>query len=452
MGDFIKDRILAFDAAAPRYTSYPPATAFHTGFTPEDYAHWLSALPAAKPVSLYVHVPFCRKLCYYCGCHTTISGKDDRIHAYIDNLLKEISLVSRHMPTRMDLSHLHFGGGSPTILKSAVFTKVMKAISDHFNLLPTAEIAIEADPRQMDEARISCFASNGVNRISLGVQDIDQKVMRAVNRPQPFHLSWNAVHLCRLYGIKNINLDLMYGLPGQTVKGIKHTIETVLTLKPSRIAFFGYAHVPWMKKHMDMIGDLSLPDASLRYDLYKAGADILEDAGYLPVGIDHFVRPSDSMAKALGNRTLKRNFQGYTVDEADTLIGVGASSIGKFHDGYVQNIADIRLYGQAIENGILPVNKGLSLTALDKIHAKIISEIMCFMAVDLDLIGTKYTLGPDYFLPYLERIEPFLEQGMASLNGKFVMINHPHMARLVARCFDPMCSDIPQQNRHARAI
>ncbi|PZO84670.1 MAG: coproporphyrinogen III oxidase, partial [Micavibrio aeruginosavorus] len=304
MEDFMKDRILTFDAAAPRYTSYPPATAFHAGFTAEDYECWLSAIPADEPVSLYVHIPFCRQLCYYCGCHTTIARKDERIFAYINDLLKELSLVAGKMSGTMNLRHLHFGGGSPTILKPSVFAKVMQAVRENFNILPIAEIAIEADPRQMDEARISCFARCGINRISLGVQDIDQKVMGAVNRAQPFHLSWKAAELCRLYGIRNINLDLMYGLPGQTVQSIRHTVETVLTLKPSRIAFFGYAHVPWMKKHMDMLGGLDLPDSSLRYDLYEAGSSILKDEGYLPVGIDHFVRPSDNMAKALGNRTL----------------------------------------------------------------------------------------------------------------------------------------------------
>lgn len=451
MTDPVKHHLLAFDMAAPRYTSYPPATAFVPAFPRQTYKAWLNSVTAGSPLSLYVHIPFCEKLCYYCGCFTTISAKGERIERYIDDLIRELDILCEELPERPLLSHLHFGGGSPTILTPELFTRLTAHIRRRFSFTSKAEIAIEADPRQMSEARIATFAANGITRISLGMQDIDQNVLSAVNRPQPFYLSWDAVKMCRDYGIHHINLDLMYGLPGQTVDTITRTIETALTLKPDRIAFFGYAHVPWMKKHMHMVGDLVLPDASLRYDLYEAGRAILSDAGYLPVGIDHFVRPSDSMAQALGNRTLQRNFQGYTTDSASVLIGVGASSIGKFPAGYVQNIADLRLYHESIGQGVLPLNKGYVLQPCDKIYAAVISELMCYMAVDLSQVALRHHLAPDYFAAGLARLAAIQDSGLVTVEGDFVRVHHPHAARLAACCFDPMM-DAPLQNRHSRAV
>lgn len=448
----LKSRILTFDAATPRYTSYPPATAFRAEFPEEVYHSWLNGLSPQEAISLYVHIPFCEKLCYYCGCYTNISGRDDRIKSYINDLIGELNLVHTKLPPNITLSHLHFGGGSPTILKPALFNQFMREIRRRFSLTPQAEIAVEADPRQMSEGRIATFALNGVTRISLGMQDINQTVLAAVNRPQPFYLSWNAARLCREYGINQINLDLMYGLPGQTVETIATTIKTALTLKPDRIAFFGYAHVPWMKKHMRMMDGLELPDTSLRYDLYEAGSAILTNAGYLPVGIDHFVRPSDSMAQALGNRILQRNFQGYTIDTAHTLIGLGASSIGKFSQGYVQNVADLRFYHEKIKQRILPLNKGFILQETDKIQSSVISELMCYMAADLATIASQYHLPIEYFAPGIARLEPLRNSGLVSIEGSFIRVLHPHLARLAACCFDPMMDGKSLPDRYARAI
>lgn len=450
--NILKSRILAFDAATPRYTSYPPATGFKADFPEETYRSWLAGLTHDEPVSLYAHIPFCEKLCYYCGCFTSISGRDDRIESYVDDLICEMELVHNALSTPITLSHLHFGGGSPTILKPVLFTKMIREIRQRFSFTPTAEIAVEADPRQMSEGRIATFALNGVTRISLGMQDINQKILYAVNRAQPFHLSWNAVRLCREYGINQINLDLMYGLPGQTVQTITATIETALTTKPDRIAFFGYAHVPWMKKHMQMMDGLQMPDSSLRYDIYEAGRTLLMDAGYLPVGIDHFVRPTDSMAHALGNRTLQRNFQGYTTDTARALIGLGASSIGKFEQGYAQNVADLRLYHEKILQDRLPLNKGFSLQVSDKARGTIISEIMCYMAADPSQIAEHYHLPKDYFASDIARLKSLQDGGLVSIEGSFIRILHPHAARLAAYCFDPMSNKSPLQNKHSRAI
>ena len=451
MNRSIKEKILSVNSAAPRYTSYPPATAFQAGFAPESYQKWLAALPE-NPVSLYYHIPFCRRLCYYCGCHTTICNDDARLPPYVQALKAEMDIACGYLGAGKAVSHIHFGGGSPTILNTALFSELMTHIRQCFSVADDADIAIEADPRQFGEALMATYARQGVTRISLGAQDFDQRVLEAVNRPQPFSLSWNAVALCREYGIKSVNLDLMYGLPGQTLESITRTMDMALTLKPDRIAFFGYAHVPWMKKHMKMMGDMVLPDASLRYDLYEAGREILLNNGYLAVGIDHFVRPTDSMARAMGNRLLRRNFQGYTTDEADTLIGFGASAIGTFPQGFAQNVADLRLYQDNVARGILPVHRGYMRQAEDDIYAAIISEIMCYLAVDLAAIAARYQCDLSSFDLALARLLPLQDSGLVVRHGAFLRVHHPHVARVAAACFDPTIKLETLTARHSSVV
>lgn len=451
MNTAIKEKILSVNSAAPRYTSYPPATAFQAGFAPESYQKWLAALPE-DPVSLYYHIPFCRRLCYYCGCHTTICNDDARLPPYVQALKAEMDIAGVHLEPGKAVSHIHFGGGSPTILSPVLFSELMTHVRQRFVVAADADIAIEADPRQFGEALMATYARQGVTRISLGAQDFDQRVLEAVNRPQPFSLSWNTVALCREYGIKSVNLDLMYGLPGQTLESITRTMDMALTLKPDRIAFFGYAHVPWMKKHMKMMGNMVLPDASLRYDLYEAGREILLNNGYLAVGIDHFVRPTDSMARAMGNRQLRRNFQGYTTDEADTLIGFGASAIGTFPQGFAQNVADLRLYQDSVANGALPVHRGYIRQPEDDIYAAIISEIMCYLAVDLADIAVRYKCDLSSFDEALARLQPLQESGLVTRHGPFLRVHHPHVARVAAACFDPTIKLETLVARHSSVV
>lgn len=447
----IKERILAINSAAPRYTSYPPATAFRSGFTQDSYREWLAALPD-DPVSLYFHIPFCRRLCYYCGCHTSICNDDERLQPYVQALLREIDTVSAAIGQRQAVSHIHFGGGSPTILNPALFTDLMIHIKQRFSVADDADIAIEADPRQFGEALMATYARLGISRISFGSQDFDQRVLEAVNRPQPFSLSWNAVALCREYGVKSVNIDLMYGLPGQTLESITRTMELALTLKPDRIAFFGYAHVPWMKKHMKMMGGLELPDSSLRYDLYETGRRILLDNGYIAVGIDHFVQSTDKMAQALNRHALRRNFQGYTTDEAETLIGFGASAIGTFPQGFAQNIIDIRQYQDSVANGALPVYRGYIRKTEDDIYAAIISEIMCYLTVDLAEIALTYKCDLSVFDRALAQLETLQDSGLVTCEGLTLRVHHPHVARVVAACFDPTLEAGAQVARHSSVV
>ncbi len=444
----MKEQILKLDAAVPRYTSYPAAPSFQPGFPESACRGWLSAA-GDGPLSLYVHIPFCSRLCYYCGCNTHIANDYGRVESYVDTLGREIGMVADFLKSRR-VSHLHFGGGSPTLLRPPAFARLMNDIRGRFEMPPGAEIAVEADPRQMSEARIAAFAANGVTRISLGVQDFDEAILRRVNRPQTPSQSWEAARLCRAYGIHGINFDLMYGLPGQSVQSIARTIEIALTMKPDRVSFFGYAHVPWMKKHMDLMDDL--PGPALRYDLYEAGSGLLKDAGYVPVGIDHFALPSDSMAIALRELTLRRNFQGYTTDTATTLIGFGASAIGRFAEGYSQNIADLRLYTQAVGERRLPVNKGFVIDPADRIHGEVIGALMCFMEADLDAARARYDMPRDYFAPYAARLEPLIAAGLVALENGVVRILHPHAARLAAHAFDRAASPGPPQKRHSQAV
>ncbi len=451
MNTAIKEKILSVNSAAPRYTSYPPATAFQAGFSQEIYKNWLTGLPES-PVSLYYHIPFCRRLCYYCGCHTTICNDEARLSPYVQALKAEMDIVCADLGQGKAVSHIHFGGGSPTILNPVLFSDLVSHARARFAVAADADIAIEADPRQFSEALMATYARQGVTRISLGAQDFDQRVLEVVNRPQPFSLSWNAVALCREYGIESVNLDLMYGLPGQTLESITRTMEMALTLKPDRIAFFGYAHVPWMKKHMKLMGDMVLPDASLRYDLYEAGRQILLDNGYLAVGIDHFVRPTEAMAHAMGNRFLRRNFQGYTTDEADTLIGFGASAIGTFPQGFAQNIADLRLYQDAVYSGTFPIHRGYMRQPEDHIYADIISEIMCYLAVDLASITEKHHLDSMAFDQALTRMTPLFESGLVTRHGTFLRVQHPHVARVAAACFDPSIELETLVARHSSVV
>jgi len=452
----IKSLVLAYDRPAPRYTSYPPATQF----TDAPETAWrTSALASVKEgarISLYLHIPFCSKLCYYCGCFTSVTRKMERVERYLQALVEEAKLVSSLLPKDVTVAHLHFGGGSPSMLTPEMFRQLFAQLSESFGIAPNAEIAIEIDPRQLSEAKIAAYAACGVNRVSFGVQDFDIRVLAAVNREQAASLSWRGIQWCWEYGINNVNFDLMYGLPHQSVESMKDTVAMATDMAPSRIAFFGYAHVPWMKNHMKAMDLAAMPDASLRYDLFKAGSSELEAAGYHAVGIDHFVEASDTMYQAWRERRLQRNFQGYTTDALPVLIGLGASAISKFADRYVQNKADIALYEASLAASYLPAARGWSMQKNDELHARVIEALMCYFEVDLASIVPSRTY--DYFAFARERLSPLVADGIVAWEGDQVRIlKEPQlMARLVASAFDQYTpwleSEALVPQRHARAI
>lgn len=371
--------------SVPRYTSYPTAPHFHAGVGAHTYATWLADLPPAATLSLYVHVPFCDTLCWFCGCHTKITRKYGPVSAYLDALLHEAESVAALTPARSRVTHLHWGGGSPTILSADDSRRLWKGLATAFRVAPGAEFAVEVDPRGMDEERIDALSACGLTRVSIGVQDFDPAVQRAINRIQTLEETALVIRRFRANGVKSLNIDAIYGLPGQHEVQLLRTMDQVIRLEPDRIALFGYAHVPWMKRHQNMIDTAALPGAVERHAQAEAAALRLEEAGYQRIGIDHFARPDDPLAVAARAGRLKRNFQGYTVDAADALIGLGASAIGKLPQGHVQNEPAIAVYQRAVQTGQLAAVRGIALTAEDILRAEVIEELMC----DLSFSGRR---------------------------------------------------------------
>jgi oxygen-independent coproporphyrinogen III oxidase len=324
-----------YDMRVPRYTSYPTAPHFTEAVGSDRYVEWLGELKPGQDVSLYFHIPFCDTLCWFCGCHTKIVRNYKPVTEYIKVISKEISLISSRVSGRVKASHIHWGGGSPTILTGDDWRQIMDWIGKHFDIASDAEIAVEMDPRDTTEEYVKALAGAGVNRASIGVQDFDPEVQKAVNRIQSFETTERVVGWLRDHGITGLNMDLMYGLPHQTTERVVSTVDQAVTLAPQRIALFGYAHVPWMKAHQKLIDADTLPDTAARWDQAQAAANRLVEAGYEAIGLDHFARSDDSLAKARRDGRLHRNFQGYTVDEAPVLLGFGASAIGSLPQGYV---------------------------------------------------------------------------------------------------------------------
>ncbi|MBL8641417.1 MAG: oxygen-independent coproporphyrinogen III oxidase [Alphaproteobacteria bacterium] len=452
----LRTKILAYDRLVPRYTSYPTAPHFKP-IEGDDtlYRDLLTSLPEKANISLYLHVPFCSKMCWYCGCHTKITERYAPVEDYAHLMLREIDMLSDVLPPSHTIQNIHFGGGSPGLLRACDFEKIIDRIRSKLHMGPRPEIAIEIDPRGVTESRAAAYAASGVTRISLGVQDFDDKVLESVNRVQPFELSEKAVKLFRSYGIDAFNFDLLYGLPHQTPQNMEETIEKALSLTPHRISLFGYAHVPWMKKHMRLIDEKSLPDHQARYDLFETGAGKLEEAGYIPIGIDHFAKPDDPMSIALREGRLHRNFQGYTTEATDALIGIGASSIGKFSDGYTQNAVAMPQYKDKILGGHFAAAKYCPLTQGDKLRAEIIERLMCDFTADIGKICSFYGY-PEYYLDdKLPELKPFVEDQFVTITNQRVITVVPHarqLVRIVCSIFDEYISRTSTTPRHAKAI
>jgi oxygen-independent coproporphyrinogen-3 oxidase len=405
------------EARLPRYTSYPTAPHFSSAVGPGSYAEWLSAIPRCAAASLYLHVPFCRSMCWYCGCHTSVARRDGPIAVYESALRCEIDLVARQIDRRIRVGHIHFGGGTPTIMTPESFADLIGAIRHSFFVLPSAEIAIEIDPRTLSSAMVDALALGGVNRASLGVQSFDPRVQRAINRVQSFEETAAATESLRRAGICGINFDLIYGLPHQSVASCLDTVQRCVELRPGRFSVFGYAHVPAFKKHQRKIDEAVLPDTLERHDQACAIADALKEEGYVQVGLDHFALPGDSMAVAFREGRLRRNFQGYTTDASDVLIGFGASAIGCLPQGYVQNEVAIHAYQAAMASGRLATVKGYALTDDDRLRADIIERIMCDYGVDLGAVCARHGSAAEAVLRSAPRLRDLISDGIIELDG-----------------------------------
>ncbi len=366
--------------SVPRYTSYPTAPHFHAGIA-DDTAHaWLRALPPEEPVSLYLHIPFCDRLCWFCACHTKQTRQYAPVTAYLEALLCEIATVGALI--KAPVKAIHFGGGSPTMLAPRDMERLGKALKEAFDCTPDLSLSVEMDPNDMDEARFDALAAIGMSRASLGIQDFDPAVQEAINRIQSFEDTAHVVESVRARGVASVNLDLLYGLPHQTLEGVGRTIHQTLSLRPDRLALFGYAHVPWFKKHQTMIDDASLPDAAARIEQAQEARRIILAAGYRAIGIDHFALPGDSLAIAAGTDRLRRNFQGYTDDSCESLIGLGPSSISQLPQGYFQAMPATGEYMRRVKAGGLSTLRGIALTPDDRVRRWVIERLMCSFGFD----------------------------------------------------------------------
>ena len=385
------EQILASQrGAVPRYTSYPTAPHFTDQAGLAIAKSRLQKLPAGEAVSLYLHIPFCDRLCWFCGCHTKHTLKYAPVEAYVGALTREMATVRETAGRRLRLAHLHLGGGSPSMLRQPDFERLAAALRDNFALDSATEISVEIDPSDVTGETLAGLKALGVTRASVGVQDFDDAVQQAINRPQTFEQTRDVIAALRETGIHSLNIDALYGLPLQTEERLMATIDKVLSLAPDRIALFGYAHVPWLKKHQTLIREEDLPGTMERFRHAGLAADRIAAAGYERIGIDHFAKPGDSMAVAAREGRLHRNFQGYTTDACRTLIGLGASSISSYGDAYVQNIVPTSQYEKTVLDGSLSAARGVQLSLDDLVRGYMIERLMCDFSISFAALEQKF--------------------------------------------------------------
>ncbi|MEE2953113.1 MAG: oxygen-independent coproporphyrinogen III oxidase [Pseudomonadota bacterium] len=423
---------------APRYTSYPTAPHFTSGSGSSLQGAFIETLDPKEPVSVYLHIPYCDRLCWFCGCHTKHTLRYEPVARYVDSLFEEIRLFRERVGCRLPLDRVHFGGGSPSMLRSAEFHRLNDALDEAFELLPDAEIAVEIDPSDVTPETLEGLRLIGLNRASIGVQDFDPDVQAAINRPQSFEATRDVVTALRASGLCTVNIDALYGLPRQTPERLMRTIDQVISLEPERVALFGYAHVPWVKTHQKMIADADLPDEAQRFADARVSAERLIEAGYQAVGIDHFAKPGDRLARAAREVRLHRNFQGYTADECRTLIGFGASAISRYPGGYVQNAVPIHFYKDRVAAGALPAEKGYGLSEDDVVRAYAIERLMCDFSVDFADLDARFGAAarPAIRAATLKlAIDPF---GLARLEDHRITVSETGrpFTRIVASWFD----------------
>ena len=436
----------------PRYTSYPTAVAFAPVESDAQARTWLSAIGADQTISAYVHVPFCRRLCWYCGCHTSVVHDYERVAAFFGTVMREVDLWADALPAHAGAAHLHFGGGSPNALSPEDFLILVRHMADRFALRPGAEVAVELDPGMLSEAFIDVAGEAGVTRASLGVQTFDKAVQARVNRIQSFDQVAAAADRLRNVGVASVNFDLMYGLPGQTPENVVASTEAAVTLRPDRVAVFGYAHVPWMKKHQVMIGESELADGDGRWAQAEAADSVLRDAGYLRIGLDHYALPCDQLALAAAGGNLRRNFQGYTDDPAPVLVPVGPSSIGRLAAGFIQSAAATDVWSRAVEAGRLPVARSLPVSAEDELRAAVIERLMCDLTVDVGAECRDRGFGTTALDVSIAAASALEADGLCRVEGRTVTIPEEafRMMRVVAACFDAGLAQA--ERRHARAV
>jgi len=409
--------LLRMAGAGPRYTSYPTAPEWKDGFTETDALAALAraAQRPAEPLSLYVHLPFCERLCLYCGCTVEINTNHDRPESYLDAVERELDIVAGALGRRRDVAQLHWGGGTPTFLKPAQLERLWRAIARHFRVLPGAEVSIEVDPHVTTLEQADLLVALGFNRVSMGVQDFDQHVQHLVHRDQTVAETEALVSRLRQRGVEGLNVDLMYGLPGQTEAGFAATLARIVALRPDRLAVFGYAHVPWMKPAQKLLEKSHVPEAVERARLFALAVQTLGAAGYELIGLDHFALPSDSLWQALQQDRLHRNFMGYATAPAEEMVSFGMSAIGDLGGAYVQSARSTKEYEPVLLGGHLATIRGLLRSAEDNLRRAAILSIMCRMRLDLDELErrTGRTGLAEHFAVEWAELQRFVDEGFA---------------------------------------
>ncbi|MBI3585959.1 MAG: oxygen-independent coproporphyrinogen III oxidase [Ignavibacteriales bacterium] len=430
-----------FDRPGPRYTSYPTAPVFSAEYNDKCFEIDLirNNDENDSPLSLYIHIPFCDTLCYFCGCTTIVTRNREQITLYLDALKQEIAKVSAYVGKRRSVTQMHWGGGTPSYLDPSEIRDLNQFIRSKFYFSPDAEISVEIDPRELTLEHIKAFSEGGVNRISLGVQDFDERVQTAIHRVQPEQITIDAITWAKSAGIEGVNIDLIYGLPLQTLDSFKNTLKKVVQLAPSRIAVFNFAYVPWMKPHQKLIHPEDLPSPDLKLQLLKTTIETLTNLGYLYIGMDHFAKPNDELALAQREKALHRNFQGYSTKAGADLYGFGMSAISHFGDVYAQNAKTLTAYIEAVGKGEFPTAIGYKMTKDDQIRKFVIMRLMCDLEVEKAEVEELFDIMFDeYFDQSLEQLFDFVRIGAAKNTVEKITIEPAgrFMLRNIAMCFD----------------
>jgi len=427
--------IKKYDRPGPRYTSYPTAPHFNESFSSDSYLDEIiktNRIENNRDLSLYFHIPFCDTLCYFCGCNMLISRNRDRIQKYVDYMKKEIYLLRSYVSPNRKVSQLHWGGGTPTHLHPNEIKDLTSYINKNFHFKENAERGCEIDPRELTYDHLAALREGGFNRISMGVQDFNEKVQKAVNRIQPEDMTREVIEWVRSLNFDSINLDLMYGLPFQSVETFEKTLDTMIDISPDRIALFNYAHVPWLKKHMELIQKEDLPSPEEKLNILKLSIEKLTDAGYVFIGMDHFAKPDDELSTALREKKLYRNFQGYSTHSGSDLYAMGITGISQLERVYAQNYKTEKEYFTAIDNSKLPTAKGYLLSDDDLLRREVIMRLMCDFELDFASIEKQFKINfEEYFTYGLENLKEFIDDNLLRISQRKITVTD--MGRLLIR-------------------
>src|SRR6056297_1072817 len=426
-----------FDAKVPRYTSYPTAPHFGRDISDRNFVDWIKAIPQGGKVSLYVHVPFCRRLCWFCACRTQGTQSDAPVAAYLETLKAELKMLGQHLPEGVRLSRLHWGGGTPTLLQPDMMEELAAAIKEVAPFTEDTEFSVEIDPNEIDGPRLDALAAAGMNRASIGVQDFNEEIQHSIGRLQGYDITKWAADEIRARGVASLNADILYGLPHQSKARITESVQKLLSLNPDRVALYGYAHVPWMAKRQQMLPSDALPTPEERLDLYETARKLFLWDNYAEIGIDHFATQDDGLTIAQKTGNLRRNFQGYTDDTATALIGIGASSISRFPQGYAQNAPATGAHTAAIREGRFSTTRGHVFRDDDRMRSRMIEQLMCEFRIDAAEMIRRFDIKPTALRQMLDRTASEFP-GLLKVddNGLFIPMEARPLTRMIARSFD----------------